>query len=257
MDLRPDLPRLGHVGEDRGGAGHDGFVSATVRDLPIDMMNAQAKGQLADLPDLRALGVAAVLADQALMRTGLRRVYGWSEEDLAMFTLAGSKVTGAKVKYLRSDAERRPYEAVTGPSITRSDGTPLDTRGNHSKFLGAGFAIYAMDGNGRLYVGQHAVGLFHHSSFMAGGNVAGAGELLVREGRLIAISNKSGHYQPRTEHLQRVLQQLHGKGVSMEGVTAICMLSAQVNCSVAADELRTLGERSPAVVARRREMAAA
>ncbi|MEM7394770.1 MAG: hypothetical protein AAF492_20755, partial [Verrucomicrobiota bacterium] len=46
------------------------------------------------------------------------------------------------------------------------------------------------------------------SSFLAASDIAGAGEIQARDGTVTAISNKSGHYHPRMEHLAQTLIQL-------------------------------------------------
>jgi hypothetical protein len=46
-------------------------------------------------------------------------------------------------------------------------------------------------------------GKFHHSSLTAGGTVVGAGEWIVRGGKLARISANSGHYQPTIDFLYR------------------------------------------------------
>jgi len=44
-------------------------------------------------------------------------------------------------------------------------------------------------------------GAFHHSSFLAGETALCAGTLKVQKGRLLEITNMSGHYSPKLEHL--------------------------------------------------------
>lgn len=44
----------------------------------------------------------------------------------------------------------------------------------------------------------------HHSSFLSGADVMCAGTLEVIEGKLIYISNNSGHYKPNIDDLQAV-----------------------------------------------------
>jgi hypothetical protein len=46
-------------------------------------------------------------------------------------------------------------------------------------------------------------GRFHHSSFVSGGDVIGAGEWIVRGGKLCKISANSGHYLPTIDLLHR------------------------------------------------------
>lgn len=92
---------------------------------------------------------------------------------------------------------------------------PLDTKKMVTHFSGPGKAIYVMGRTGNIHVSSHSVGYRHHSSLLAGTNVAGAGELQVENGRLTWISNKSGHYAPSVVHLLQTLHQLQKNGVPM------------------------------------------
>jgi hypothetical protein len=91
----------------------------------------------------------------------------------------------------------------------------LDTTGMVTHFSGPGKAIYVMSQEGNLHVISHKVGLRHHTSPLAGGDVAGAGELEVLAGKLTWLSNKSGHYAPQIEHLAQVLHILKKAGCDM------------------------------------------
>lgn len=76
-----------------------------------------------------------------------------------------------------------------------------------------------MDEHGNLYASnKHEVGFFHHSSFLAGGPVAGAGELRVVNGHLHFMSDQSGHYRPTPEHLEQVVERLRAAGVEFDEV---------------------------------------
>ncbi len=78
----------------------------------------------------------------------------------------------------------------------------------------AGCGLFVMDGHGNLYgLLTSEVGRRQHSSILAGGPVAGAGEITVRNGRLIATSDTSGHYRPTAEMNDRVLQCLRNQGL--------------------------------------------
>ena len=95
---------------------------------------------------------------------------------------------------------------------------PFDTRLLVTANKGPGFAIYVMSENGNIHASPHSVGHRHHSSLLAGGNVAGAGEMKVHAGQLKWISNKSGHYYPATEHFLQTLHSLMKKGVNLDQV---------------------------------------
>lgn len=81
------------------------------------------------------------------------------------------------------------------------------TAASYSKEAGDGYAIYVMSPDGDIYVSGHEVGRFHHSSFLAGGEAAGAGEVKIIDGRVIALTNKSGHYAPTYVHVAQTLRE--------------------------------------------------
>ena len=95
---------------------------------------------------------------------------------------------------------------------------PLDTKNTVTHFSGPGFAIYVMGATGNIHVSSHSVGNRHHSSLLGGQNTAGAGELRAEKGRLLFISNKSGHYAPSVAHMLQVLHQLQKKQVDLTSV---------------------------------------
>ena len=82
-----------------------------------------------------------------------------------------------------------------------------------------GFAIYVMDTQGRIYVSFEAEPhRFHHSSLAGGKAVAAAGEMIVYQGQLIALNNRSGHYRPPPLVLERVINVLTHEGVDLSQV---------------------------------------
>ena len=56
-----------------------------------------------------------------------------------------------------------------------------------------------------MYVGNHVKGMLHHSSFLAGAKVMCGGEIWVRNGKIIFLSGKSGHYEPGKENMNWAL----------------------------------------------------
>jgi len=120
--------------------------------------------------------------------------------------VAGNKI---KVKYLETGEARKEFQLNVGGSITQG-GEPFDTSKMYSKFMGDGFGIYVMGKDGTFYATSHKIGLFHHSSFLGGGDVAGAGEMKVVGGTLQFITNKSGHYWPGDQELAQTLNELQG-----------------------------------------------
>ncbi|MEE2786849.1 MAG: hypothetical protein VX589_05885 [Myxococcota bacterium] len=122
------------------------------------------------------------------------------------------------VRYLDS-VERRSFRVfVSGGLLVNSKGYPID--GEEAAFQGeedaSHKAIFAMDHCGRIYLTHHHyVGEFHHSSFLAGGPVASAGEMVIVDGRLLVLNNSSGHYRPPTQIARQVVQHLRRQGADM------------------------------------------
>jgi hypothetical protein len=59
------------------------------------------------------------------------------------------------------------------------------------------------EGQYRFFTTLPRIDLVHHSSLVAGKDVVGAGEWIVRSGMLRAISANSGHYRPTIDHLHK------------------------------------------------------
>ncbi|HET9642184.1 MAG TPA: hypothetical protein VFP68_02215, partial [Burkholderiaceae bacterium] len=76
-------------------------------------------------------------------------------------------------------------------------------------------AMFVMDHDGNIYASTRRVpGKFHHSSFVAGGAVAAAGEIEVRNGEVTYISRRSGHYWPSEAQLDQMAENLRSQGVT-------------------------------------------
>ena len=88
-----------------------------------------------------------------------------------------------------------------------------------ANFLKKYLGIFIMDEWGTFYFSSSPKkGKFHHSSFLAGAPVAGAGEMLICQGKLIFLNNQSGHYQPPPGTLKQVLQQLKIHSVPIRNI---------------------------------------
>lgn len=96
----------------------------------------------------------------------------------------------------------------------------LDTENRHTDSAGNGWAIFVMDRNNnrKIYLNDHIRGRFHHSSFLSAANVVAAGEIAVRNGKVVGIINKSGHYKPTAYMLHYFLRYLHSNGVELKGI---------------------------------------
>jgi hypothetical protein len=117
------------------------------------------------------------------------------------------RVSDTGVRYLRTEAERAPFRLDIRDGIVRdANGNLFDTtNANVRDALGRRLrrAIFVMDEHGNIYASLFAKRhIFQHSSFLAGGPVAGAGEIEVVNGEIRLITDQSGHYLP-TQHLMR------------------------------------------------------
>lgn len=124
---------------------------------------------------------------------------------------------GKSVKYL-NDEERKAYElTIRDGKIYDANGNLFDTTSAATAHSGGGKAIFVMDENGKLYASTyHAPGEFHHSSFLGGKPVSGAGELEVVNGELRMITDQSGHYKPSQDYTRQVVENLQGKGIRVD-----------------------------------------
>ncbi|MBC5766539.1 hypothetical protein [Ramlibacter albus] len=90
------------------------------------------------------------------------------------------------------------YRHVPAPVDARGKGSiPLErftTFDRKTAFNGKNYAIWVCSAGGIFYSDSHAVGEFHHSTFLAGGRVMGAGEWVVTAGKVLLVTHKTGHY---------------------------------------------------------------
>lgn len=93
---------------------------------------------------------------------------------------------------------------------------PVDTSRSVTHFSGAGAEIYVVGKDGDLHMNSQALGQYHHSSLLAGGDVAMAGEICVDKGTIKWLSDKSGHYVPSEEQLLQFLHTLEKDGVKLD-----------------------------------------
>lgn len=80
-----------------------------------------------------------------------------------------------------------------------------------------GTYIFVMSPDGNIYsADKHQV--MHHSSFLAGREVASAGKWRVEKGKLTYINNSSGHYMPPSDFAEQVLRELRRRNVDVSAV---------------------------------------
>jgi hypothetical protein len=115
---------------------------------------------------------------------------------------------------LRWDKDNRQVAHSAGTS--NLDNSLVDTTALPVNALGnAGAAIYVLSAEAHLHISAQLEDVRHHSSFLAGGNIACGGEIRVTQGNITWMSNNSGHYLPNVKHFLQVLHFLHKKGANM------------------------------------------
>lgn len=98
----------------------------------------------------------------------------------------------------------------------------FDTSGADPSHSGKA-AIFVMSSEGDLYASNvNKVYLFHHSTILAGSNVAAAGELFVSQGVIQEVTNCSGHYMPGNFIFAQVKESLKRHGYSRDYSTDSC-----------------------------------
>lgn len=124
----------------------------------------------------------------------------WANRPLVLIPMLQDYVKIDKesdVKYL-NDKQRRDFE------VYFKDGFIYDSFGElyHDEKMSS---IFVVDRFGRFYAANvDDFENFNHSTFLSGKEVAGAGEMYIQNGRLVLLSNFSGHYLPNNTIAQQV-----------------------------------------------------
>ncbi|XP_059667465.1 IQ domain-containing protein IQM3-like [Cornus florida] len=126
-----------------------------------------------------------------------------------------SKLRQQCIKYL-GPQERDHYEyiVVEGKIIHKQSKGFLDTNKGFQRTKW----IFVMSTSKKLYAGEKSKGMFHHSSFLAGGATLAAGRLVAEDGTLKSISAYSGHYRPTDDSLDSFLSFLKENGVNLDEI---------------------------------------
>jgi hypothetical protein len=124
------------------------------------------------------------------------------------------------VRYLDAVARQDYRVTIHDGHLYDAHGDLFDTSGGVSAFANnGGRAIFVMDKDGNIFASTYQrVGDFHHSSFFSGQEVAAAGELVVKDGKIEIVTDRSGHYLPERSRTQQMLDQLTSQGIDMTDV---------------------------------------
>jgi hypothetical protein len=139
-----------------------------------------------------------------------------------------SQLAGDRVEYLDETARADYRLQVRNGLLLDAGGRRFHTGNLKTGHSGSGWGIWVMDTAKQFYSHSHEIGKFHHSSFLAGTPVKSAGEWIIDRGKLVAITGKSGHYQPGEAQMLHTLFVLKLKGVPLTGVAVIFSFQSKV-----------------------------
>jgi hypothetical protein len=121
-------------------------------------------------------------------------------------------------KYMTPEAAQAFLLSAANGRVSQRD-EPYDTTQFGGIHGNAGVGIYVMTRTGQVYSGPGFISLLHHSSFLAGGDVAAAGEIRAVKGVVTEVSNNSGHYKPEAKYLANILNWLASGNIRLAAVT--------------------------------------
>ncbi len=115
-----------------------------------------------------------------------------------------------RITYL-NPAQQELFKATIDHNAIKIFGGLADT--SSIKGDKPGLAAFVMDNQNNIYLGEKEKHEFQHSSFLSGADVSCAGYVKIQKGKIIAISNESGHYKPDDLDLAIAISVLREKNV--------------------------------------------
>ncbi len=132
---------------------------------------------------------------------------------------------GKLIKYLRTPEEKAAHTLIIKDGSIYRNGALFDSSAGKFTFAEGegvdlwGKAIVVLDEHDHLYFSLDKIEYgFHHSSLNAGLPAKFAGDMIVKNGKLIKFSNNSGHYKPSVRHVHQFMEFLESKGVDITEV---------------------------------------
>ena len=204
---------------------------------PLDAANvaglATAKNKLKDPPTdpmLKAVYDLVETKDKAGTLSDLNRIHDTQLEkaqlqDIVIDEQGNLDATALATRMVKYDetaeAQEKTLVNISGGHLKRSatHATPnadVDTGGSVTQHSGKGWEIFVVGANSDVHMASHKIGAYHHSSLLGGAPVSMAGEMKVRAGRIVTMSNKSGHYTPGPEHFQHFLRTIENAGIALD-----------------------------------------
>lgn len=149
-----------------------------------------------------------------------------------------------EIKYFKP-AERAQFQ------VFQKDGYLFDAQGKLLCRNGECFGIYTMDETGRIYFfpNNEIAARVKHSSLTSGKgkSISSAGDITVKDGKIIQFNNNSGHYQPDAEINLQLLDEVVSKGSKLpESIEFLTTVTENgINSHVI--NLRELARRGPPI----------
>ena len=111
-----------------------------------------------------------------------------------------------EVAYLRGELGAVSF---AGMHLVGQDGQLWSTRGGSTMASGQGWQIFVVSPDGTLYINDHSASEFHHTSFLSGGAVLAAGEIVVDRGLIRCLTAKTGHYWTSPQLMLNLVRRMH------------------------------------------------
>jgi len=220
-----------YVGSDLSDLGHPA-VNGMFNQLQINAQKMTLYKWLDSIPEYPRI---CMISSHPLMKHR-ERVSGKIETGNLLPSMVVAFVKG--VKYLDGVGRKR-YELDVNGAFSQN-GTAFSTDTMKTVHSGMGFAIWVCGGpDSKFYAGNHAKGQFHHSSFLAGGDVVCGGEMVARNGQLKLLTAKTGHYQADMDHFVKAIGILTASGIAPDSYRVLVW-----------DENTTNAPKNPAPFAR-------
>lgn len=115
------------------------------------------------------------------------------------------------VTYFQEEERKDHLASFKNGQILIQD-KPLNNASSRKPFI----FVVSLEGN--FYINEQKIHQIHHSSEFAGGTVLSAGEIQIKDGKLVKISNSSGHYGPKASDILPALKILNEKYGNLYGV---------------------------------------
>jgi hypothetical protein len=102
--------------------------------------------------------------------------------------------------------------------------------------------IFVLAAQQIFYGGVKSIGEFHHSSFLSGAPVAGAGTFFLENGEIVKVSDHSGHYVPGIKEMIAVLKAMNAQGADLSSIEVSVRIGTTDVCKSA---LAFIAEHAP------------